>query len=337
MPFLVSFLIALVVSLPTHAEILKLKKGSVLSYQFSAPQSGQPTFLLMPGVNRGTLLEDPAVAGLVQAGAGVITFNFSVQPLSIAALPAGERADLEDVSIESLAEETVALAREIERLYGIPLKRMVPVSLSYSGAVSTQLQNFPVVIDVVPLTSFTAFSPQLAAYYASLKAAEFFNPLFGPGITRASLDAAYKSQWYPQVDSISRQFGLPSARRAEMVEGYTTLSRAVEGYSWLESLPSKKVKRVLVLAEGEAKPLLRDQIQTLGKLEKKGFAIATIVVQDSGHVIPADQPNAYVATLIAVAAGEVKPGTVTVFEPKLQRGRSLSGDEAVEFLRHMAR
>ncbi len=179
MPFLFSLLVAFIVSFPTQAEVLTLNKGSAISYEFSPPAAGKPTFLLMPGVNRGIVLKDPAVAGLIQAGAGVITFNYSVQPLSIAELPARERADLEGVTLESLAAETLALAREIGRRHGIPLQRVIPVSLSYSGAVSPVLKDFPVVIDMVPLTSFGAFNPQLAAYYSSLKAAEFFNPIFG--------------------------------------------------------------------------------------------------------------------------------------------------------------
>lgn len=299
------FLSILLTVLPLSAEVLRLKSGSVLAYEFSPPQPGQPTFLLMPGVNRGMRLGDEAAALLAKSGAGVVTFNFSVQPLSIAELPAGEKPDLKDVTLNSLAEETRTLARWISREIKAPLSDLIPVSLSYSGAVSPFLNEFKLAIEVVPLTSFSAFNPQFAAYYSSLKAAEFFNPIFGPGITRASLDSAYRSQWHPQVAALARQFDLPASRHEEMVEGYMTLSRAVEEFSWLERPPAKDVKRVFVLAENEARSLKADQMTTIHELKSLGLPIEMIMISKSGHIIPAEQPQAYVETLLSIARSRV--------------------------------
>lgn len=291
--------------LPLSAEVLRLKPGAVIAYEFSPPMPGQPTFLLMPGVNRGMRLDDEAAVQLIKSGAGVVTFNFSVQPLSIAELPEAERANLKGITLESLAEETKLLALRIRDQIGGPLSDLIPVSLSYSGAVSPFLRDFSKVIEVVPLTSFSAFNPQLSAYYSSLKAAEFYNPIFGPGITRSSLDAAYRSQWYPQVTALARQFELPAARFEEMVEGYTTLSRAVEGFSWFERPPEKKVNRYFILAENESRSLKADQLATIRELQAQGYSLEVKEISRSGHIIPVDQPKAYVEALLSIARGRI--------------------------------
>ncbi len=308
-----------------------------LAFQYQPAQPGKPTFLLLPGVNRATLLSDPALQVLAADGSGIITFNFSVQPLSIAELPERERANLEQVTLQSLAQETLAIAKKIEKEHGVPLRDMVPVSLSYTGAISPFLTAFPTIIDMVPLTSMSAYSPQLDAYYQNLKRAELFNPIFGPGITRSALDVAYRSEWVKQVDSISKQYDLPTARRTEMIEGYMTLSRAVEGFSWEKQAPSKKVKRIFVLAENEAKVLLADQIQTILSLKSKGYDVATIFIAGSGHIIPAEQPLGYVAALKGVAAGTIATGTVSVIDVKRGTAITVEGEKADEFLKAILR
>lgn len=318
---LVKFLIAIAVTLSAIA-------GHAKAVEFQAPKPGKPTYLLLPGVNRGTMLTDPAVQLLVADGAGIITFNFSVQPLSIAELGPRESADLRDVSLESLAEETLALAKQFEKEHGILVKDMIPVSLSFTGAVSPFLNAFPQVIDMVPLTSMAAYNPHLEAYYRMLKGAELFNPIFGPGITRASLDSAYRTQWVPQVNSIVEQFQLPSNRRSEMIEGYVALSRAVEGFSWKNSAPSKKVKRVFVIAGNEAESLQRDQVLTILDLQDQGYNVATILVEGSGHVIPSEKPAAYFKALKIVSDAKIEKGTLIVLDANKNTIRTLKGESA---------
>lgn len=304
-----------------------------LAFQYHPAQPGKPTFLLLPGVNRASLLSDPAVEGLIQIGSGVITFNFSVQPFSIAELPQNRSANLRGITLEHLAEETMAMARKIEREHGVRLKDMIPVSLSYSAAISPFLTEFPTIIDLVPMTSLAAQNPTLQATISTLKAAELWNPIFGPGITRSTLDSAYRMEWSKQVNSLIKGFDLPSSRRSEMIEGYMTLSRAVEGFSWEHTKPSKKVKRVFVLAEKEARALLKDQIRTVLDLKSKGHDVSVIFVAESGHILPADQPVGYVTALTAVATNNIPPGAVAIIDVKKGSAITVEGEKAIEFLK----
>lgn len=306
-----------------------------LAYQFRAPQHGRPTYILLPGVNRGTMFSDPAVEALTKDGSGVLAINFSAHPLSVAQLKSDDRINFDGVTLKSLAQETVALARKIAKQYAIPLEHMIPVTLSYSGAVSPWLTEFPVVVDMVPLTSFRAFNPQLSLYYDTLKAGELLNPIFGPAITRASLDTAYRTQWIPQVQSMIQQYALPEARRGDMVEGYTALSRAVEGYSWAKEKPSKSVRRVFVIAENESNSLQADQLRTILDLKSQGYAITTVVIGHSGHIIPSDQPGAYVTALRAVADDRWSEGTLTWIDPIKNRVSTLEKDAGDKLLRSM--
>jgi len=304
-----------------------------LAFQYVLAQPGKPTFFLLPGVNRATLLNDPAVEGLIRQGSGVITFNFSVQPFSIAELPKDRSVNLKDITLERLAEETMAMARKIEKEHGLAIKDMIPVTLSYSAAVSPYLTEFPTIIDMVPMTSLAAQNPTLQASISTLKAAELWNPIFGPGITRSTLDNAYRFEWSKQVDSLIKGFDLPSNRRTEMIEGYMTLSRAVEGFSWEKTKPSKKVKRVFVLAENEARELLKDQVRTILDLKSKGYDVSVIFVAESGHILPADQPIAYVAALMAVATNNLPEGAAALIDVKKGSAITIEGEKAIEFLK----
>lgn len=306
----------------------KLGPGRNVMVQIAQAQDGKPTFLFLPGVNRGLLLEEPAAQELLKGGYGVVAFNFSVQPLSIATLPRGEKAGFYgvDTSLETLAAEAEGVAKGLAAQFKV--KTLLPVTLSYTGAVSSKLK-FAQVVDAVPLTSMAAFSPELAMYRNWLKAGELFNPIFGPGITRSSLDAAYRMQWSKQVDGLSQQFSLPRERREEMIDGYIRLSRATEGFEW--SNKADRVKRVFILAAKENPVLLRSQVEVVRERLAKGSRESVFLVQESGHIVPAEQPAAYAKILSLVADGLHQPG-VTIVTPSSGEMKTLSMEASVQLL-----
>lgn len=307
----------------------KLGRGRNVVVQISEAQPGKPTFLFLPGVNRGLLLEEPAAQELIKQGYGVVGFNFSVQPLSLNTLPSNEKAGFYDVDVtlETLAAEAEGVARTLAAQYKV--KNLVPVSLSYTGAVSNKLKAFPAVVDAVPLTSMAAFSPELAMYRNWLKAGEFWNPIYGPGITRMSLDAAYRMQWTKQVEGMTQQFGLDRARAGEMVDGYIRLSRATEGFEW--SNKADRVRRTFIFAANENPALLRTQIEAARErlVAKSGESI--FLVNESGHIVPAEQPRAYAKILELVAEGKNAPG-VTLVTPSTGEFKTLSAEESLRLL-----
>jgi hypothetical protein len=308
--------------------VQKLGPGRQLHVQIAKPEAGKPTFLFLPGVNRGLLLEEPAAAELIKNGNGVVGFNFSVQPISLATLPRGEKPAFysEEVTLESLAAEAEGVAKALASQYGI--KNLVPVTLSYTGAVSAKLK-FSRIVDSVPLTSMAAFSPELAQYRNWLKSGELFNPIFGPGITRASLDAAYRMQWSKQVDAITQQFSLPRDRSNEMIDGYIRLSRATEGFEW--SNKADRAQRTFILAANESPALLRHQAEVVRERLARNSGESVFIVQESGHVIPAEQPKAYARILELVASGLAK-ANITLVTPSTGEMKTLTKEESIRLL-----
>lgn len=331
---MLSLLLALVPALALAAPepitvVHKMSGGRQLHVQISKPDAGKPTFLFLPGVNRSLLLTEPAAQQLIKNGNGVVAFNFSVQPFSLATLGRGEKPAFynDDVTLETLAGETESVAKGLAQQYG--LKNIIPVSLSYSGAVSRYLKGFSSAIDAVPLSSMAAFSPELAQYRNWLKSGELFNPFFGPTITRNALDQAYRMQWSKQVDAITEQFKLPRDRSSEMVDGYIRLSRATEGFEWKNA--SDSMKRTFVLAAKENPVMLRHQIEVIRERLTRNSNESVFIMQESGHVVPADQPVAYAKVLELVASGKNKPG-ITLVTPSTGEFKSLGAQESIQLL-----
>ena len=282
--------------------------GQVMAVDLFLPKEPkQATFLLLPGVNRGLLPTDQAVTKLRGLGFGVALFNLSEQPLSIAKLANNEQPLFlkQNKSLSDLAVDTQKLAKFIRQQIGAESK-IIPVSLSYTGAISARLKDFDLIIDVVPMTSSAGANPDLEKYRDSLKLAEFWNPIFGPSVTRSLLDSAYRTKWEPQADKMIEQFDLPKARKEEMVLGYTSLSRASEGFVWPEAMPNQGgTRRIFILAGDDSKVLLKNQLETFSKYLDSQSNALLILVQKSGHVIPSEQPEIYVQILSQIASGEL--------------------------------
>lgn len=333
-PLFKSFnLIALSVlfSWSAFGEVLPLGRGRVVDVQVSPPLSGRPLVLMLPGVNRGLKLDEPAAQALMKRGIGVATFNFSVQPASVAHLDQGTKPWFRDhvVTLHDLADEVHFIARYLSERYRNT--EVVPVTLSYSGTLSTQLE-FANLVDTVPLTSMAAFSPQLEAYKNWLKAGELLNPIFGPVITRQWLDAAYRMQWQTMVNALSTQPDFPAYRKGDMVEGYLQMSRATENYEWQDEGHSR---HDFILAAGESASLLRHQVEVVSARLAKGLPERVFVVAQSGHIIPADQPEAYARVMDVITSKRPNQGAVILVDPNSDKWVEMSAQEGVAFLKKL--
>jgi hypothetical protein len=276
---------------------ITISEGRVLSTQIVPPKNGDmPTFLFMPGVIRSSFVNEPALVDLISKGFGVVTFNFSTQPLSLAHLPEGEKPHFEDknLTLKDFAFETENLAKILRAQHGI--SNIVPVSLSYSGAVSVYLKGFPLIIETAPMTSTAATNEQLESFRKSVIASQVFNPFFGKSIIRTTLDNAYRSTWSPQVESMSKAYGFKQT--TAMIDGYMTMSRAAEGFSWVDAGQEIEGKRIFLVGENETRALKNDQIDTFNKLKING---ELIIVESSGHIISTDQPKVFASLLEKIA------------------------------------
>lgn len=281
--------------------LIQLSEDRVISAHHLPSPKGQPTFLLLPGVNRSFSMDEPAVQLLGKMGNGVITFDFSTQPLSVVHLSKNVTPHFEKtgVTLESLAKEVESLIATF-KLRGV--EKIIPVSLSFSGAVTPYLKGLPLIIETTPMTSAAAATPELDNNIQKLKSLELFNPFLGPVINRSLLDSSYRRQWSQQVDNIIKHYNLPEDSRNSMIEGYLSMSRAAEGFDWKNVELPKNTRRAFLVAENESPPLLRNQLETYLRLSKANRNVILFMVRGSGHLLPSDQPLAYGILLSNVLA-----------------------------------
>jgi hypothetical protein len=338
--FSVLFL-ALIFSLTVEAKIenynLRMSPTRFVSFELvRATSSKLPTILFMPGINRSLLANDEALETLASQGFGIVTMNFSTQPFSVSALPKNVKPDFRTntYKLEDLNAEVLALSNELKKNFGV--KTIIPVSISFSSAASSLLQTFPLIIDAVPMTSSAAVNPELEAYITYLKSGEIFNPVFGPAITRSILDQAYAQSWKEQVDSIVDQFNLSKDRKADMVEGYSVFSRASERFVWDLTKTSAETRRVFIFARNDSAALLKNQLELFLKVMDTTSNALAFVVNDSGHVVPNEQPEAYANILTYLLTKDIKNVT-GIFEitPGSSKDKIYTGAEAKKYIKNI--
>lgn len=300
-----------------------------LALQIHPPSSAnKPTYLLLPGVNRSALLTDPESQALFADGSGVVAMNFKAHPFSLAELPADESPAFLDqpVTLKSLAQEIEQVRDRLKTEYGI--RNVIPVSLSFSGAVSPYLSGFPLVIEVVPMTSTAAFNPTLESFRKLWS----LNPFLG----RSVIDQAYRSTWSPQVDRITAEFNLPTVRRAQMIEGYMALTHATEGAAWDDTPLDKKVTRFFVLGINESASLFKHQVTTILRLLSEGHDVHLVLIQEAGHLLFAEQPATYAKVLQNIGRAKTAKPTVLILTPSTGEETRLNGEPALDYLRKLS-
>jgi pimeloyl-ACP methyl ester carboxylesterase len=312
-----------------HCEVAL--SGASLALEVHRPASEeQPTFLMIPGLFRALHSHDKAFQLLTASGAGVVSMNFTRQPLSVAGW--NDEADPNArVSLEMLTQE-VDHVRRLLRERG--LRNIIPVPLSFGAAVSASMTGFDMIVDLVPMTSSDAQSPELQAYRRLLQAAQWFNPVFGQATARIALNQAYQSAWNPTVRVMQQKFQLPPERRGQMVTAGAQLSRAAEGFTWDNVQIEKSIKRVVILAGQEAALMLKHQKQTLARLMSEGYNITAYIIEESDHDIFEDQPETLVKVLLDLDRHrrELEPALITI-KPSTGERVELTGADAIRTLK----
>lgn len=334
---LLTFMFSITANAKIDTYHLNMGTNRLVSFEFvKAKNSKLPTFLFLPGVNRGLLANDEALETLAAQGYGIVAMNFSTQPISVSELEKNVVPHFRTTTykLDDLNTEVTALSDELKKNFGV--KNIIPVSISFSSAVSSTLKNFPFIIDAVPMTSSAAVNPELEAYITYLKSGEIFNPIFGPGITRSLLDQAYARKWSEQVDSMIENFDLNKDRRADMIEGYSVFSRASERFVWDLNKTAADTRRVFIFAMDDSPELLKNQLQLFLKAMDKTPNALAFIVKDSGHVVSSDQPEAYASILSYLTTTNVQ-NVNGIFEvkPGADKRKLYSGAEAKKYIKDL--
>ncbi len=289
------------------AGTIDLGKGQTLYIEVLKPENFEaPFYIFMPGSNRSFFLRENRMSELARDGSGILVMNFSTQPNSISQLPSGEMPSFlkTQPTLRSLALEAEAV---VTRMKAEGYKNIIPVSLSYSGALSPELNPHALIIETAPMTSMAAARPDLANALQMARVANLWNPFFAPAWNRAVLDKAYRETWSKQADTMIEQFKLPASRRADFIEGYVSMSRAAENSSWQNfrfqeaksggefapPAPSAGSRRFFILGGKEDPGLLKNQLETFRQLATKDARTSLVMIRESGHVVPAMQPISF--------------------------------------------
>lgn len=280
--------------------------------EYGEPKNDLPMLLLGPGVNRGMLSFDNFLDAIKDRGFGYVALHFSTLPHSLDSLGTKKTPYFmkNDFEIEDYAFEFEAVGEWMRRKWK---REVVPVSLSFSGAPSSKLKSFPLVVDIAPMTSLDHARPQLGSYLSTLRFANMFNP-FGPAIIRAAMDQTYSTVWRPKAEEMIKGFGFNEELEEKIYEGYMTSSRALESFKWDVTLMPKNGRRVFILGEEEAEDLLEGQVETIEKTLDKGQGARCFYVRGAPHAVSFAKPRTTAKIIELVIRGEEisKPGCYDV-------------------------
>lgn len=321
--------------IPAKSYSLRISEDRLLSLETHRAQNSKfPHLLFLPGINRGLVSDEIALQKFAAAGFGFTLMSLSTQPFSLIKL---EKTQIpyflkKPLGLSDFADEIDAVVTALKKA-GIQ-EEIIPVSLSFSGAITPFLKKRPVIFETVPMTSSAAANPDLENYRQMLIASQMWNPIFGPAIIRQALDAAYRHEWEVRAKNQIKQFSLPEDRLSQMIEGYTSMSRSIEGFDWNQLELDVKSHRVFILAENESPSLLKDQTRKILKLMESGHQVSFYMVKHSGHVVPADQPQSYIE--IFEDSLYQKKSRYAVVDPHSDTFNFMSLDQAKLFLKDLS-
>lgn len=251
-----------------------------------------PTLVLMPGIFRGLMAEDRFIQLLQARGVPFVAIHFSAHPDSIARLGANENVDFSQLTLKSWADETESVVASFR------LRRPVLISLSYSGTVTSQFSrsHFPFVLETAPLGRFDESNPELAQLTRWWSSWFSLIPVWGPSVARTTIDNQYRMYWSNVLrETATRLPTLADARRRALAtEGYVALVRSVENYDIRQQDFVNGPRRIWIFGEKEEPRRRAFQNQAAAiYAQKTGDRTLPLQVKGAGHIIPTEQPEAY--------------------------------------------
>lgn len=301
------FISLLFVSLTATAEIqhLRLGPGKVIAYEHLVANEGAPTLVLLPGVNRALTADDPAVEILLNSGWNMVLPSLPAHPESIRGL----KRDEDPYYRGTTSVRVNDFAKDIDQLLThLKVKKVIPVSLSYSSAVAAYMDpvKYPHVIETVPMGNQEESNPQAAAIRELWENWFRLNPYMAPFWIRQFRDQGYWAVWGMDVnDRLSQDpehFGA-SPRVWDIKSGYVTIARASEDFDFTHwDFAAEDRTRDFVLAGSEDPVRMKNQVIALKNYLKTGRPTRVIVVEGVSHILPSVAPELYANILAHLAS-----------------------------------
>jgi len=285
----------------TESHILVTDQGLPILEEITPPADPTlPYLLLLPGVRRPVFKTDLGYMALVNKGYGIATFSFSRQPFSLSLESSEGRSSIRNTSFgfQDLLKETNLVIQDLAKR---GIHNVVPVSLSFSAAISPHLKGYPLIIETAPMTSWDAAvkSSKALEDKKMLQAMQFWNPFLSPFV-RQKLNDGYREEFAKEIDEQMQLLSLDPKKRDEFLEGQTQLTRAAEGSDWSRLQLPPETRRIFFVGLKDHPRLLRHQLETFKRLMDTGGNHLLITIQEAGHFIPINQPFVYAALVDAI-------------------------------------
>lgn len=292
-----------------------LKKGLIsvnsdrsVAYESNIQDENKTTLILMPGIFRGlgSRTKDSLLGLLTNEKMNWVAYHFSGHPESIIQ-SGGKNSGIESISTADLAEETRQVVKQLK------VKKPLIISLSYSSTAASDLtsKDAKLIVETAPLgrqdESNQMMSPLVEANN-SLCAGAFaqFNPYCLAWETQKSL--AYQTYWSGVVSSLVKVYPELSDFRlnSKAVSGYVGMAKAVESYDFSKLNFKAGPERIFILGENEESGRSQIQLAAIKAYkEQRGNYPYVFFVKSAGHIVPVDQPQAYLKILNAVIASDL--------------------------------
>ncbi len=250
-----------------------------------------PTLILLPGIFRGFLQEEEYLKVLNRRKLNWVAWHSSRHPESI--INGNQNPWLRPASTQSLAEELVVLKTTLK------IQRPILVSLSYSASFIPYVnpQIFPIVIETAPMGQALENEPP-SPYYESWKQWVGMFPIFGNLVVANQEYWAYRGYWAQQTDNLIKTHPRYAPFQKAVAEGLAQLAYAARTFDLRDQDFSQGPQRFWILGQKEnpaRKAIQREAIQMYEK--QTGAENSSIVIENAGHVVPNENPEAYVKAL----------------------------------------
>ncbi len=295
-----------------EVKTFKIGKGRSLTYEISNNPEAPATLVLLPGINRGLQFETEKAFFSSPAFEkyNVLAITSSLHPRSINSLATNEEfyGQSSRVTSKDLALEVEALVAELK------VVKPIAVSLSFSSSILAELnpKKFAGFIEMVPMTDPLDGEDSTKKLLRDQQDFMMLNPFFAPSI-RYQRDLAYQTFWSNQVDGLLQsnpnQYG-SQPRVDDIKAGYVDLAQSSESYR-LTRVQMKAVRH-FILAANELEDRLKTQVQMAVQENQKSQGKASlVVVADSGHILPSENPVSAAVALDQVAQALLQGRSVT--------------------------
>ncbi len=286
-------LLVIFLSINCYAQIttrlvsMSADRSLLVHYYVSEHSQNENIYILAPGVNRGFLKNDALLKKLKSRGLNFVAFHFSTQPHSIIQKSESSLFHHMDVNYKTsdyLAEFKFIIEWAKNKFNLVP----IPVSLSFSGSVSSYLSDLDVVIDISPITSQRDAAAEVANYRDFLLQANMLNP-YKDFIVRNAMDYTYSLEWLPKTKDFISKNNISENYKDIILEGYLHSSRSLETFKW--TINDKIKKRIILIGQRESESLKKAQLKLVKSYLDKNIDITCFIVKNTGHAVPIESPS----------------------------------------------